>query len=56
MLKVDKDSIVAQSWFAWVTSGKITIEQVPTMFGIREAVQAIFDDIEKAKKEAEAQA
>lgn len=48
MLKFNKDSIVVKSWVTMVMAGVYTIEQVPTIFGIREAVEAVLKELQGA--------
>lgn len=48
MLKFDKNSIVVKSWVTMVMAGVYTIEQVPTIFGIREAVEAVLKELQEA--------
>ncbi|WP_277251221.1 hypothetical protein [Peptoniphilus vaginalis] len=48
MLKFNKDSIVVKSWVTMVMAGVYTIEQVPTIFGIREAVEAVLKELQEA--------
>lgn len=48
MLKFDKNSIVVKAWVTMVMTGVYTIEQVPTIFGIREAVEAVIKELQEA--------
>lgn len=48
MLKFDKNSIVVKAWVTMVMTGVYTIEQVPTIFGIREAVEAVLKELQEA--------
>lgn len=48
MLKFNKDSIVVKSWVTMVMAGVYTIEEVPTIFGIREAVEAVLKELQEA--------
>lgn len=48
MLKFNKDSIVVKSWVTMVMAGVYTIEQVPTIFGIREAVETVLKELQEA--------
>lgn len=48
MLKFNKDSIVVKSWVTMVMAGVYAIEQVPTIFGIREAVEAVLKELQEA--------
>lgn len=47
-MKLGRNSIVVQTWFAAVLNGMYTVEQVPAIFGIREAVQALLDESTQA--------
>lgn len=48
MLKFDKNSIVVKAWVTMVMTGVYTIEQVPTIFGIKEAVEAVIKELQEA--------
>lgn len=48
MLKFDKDSIVVKAWVTMVMTGVYTLEQVPTIFGIKEAVEEVVKQLQGA--------
>lgn len=45
MFKLGKDSAVVKCWVTLVMAGTYTIEQVPTIFGIREAVESVLKEM-----------
>ena len=51
MFKLGKDSIVVQTWFSAVINNMVTIDKVPAIFGIKEAVEELLKEMQ-GKKEA----
>nr|DAU68261.1 MAG TPA: hypothetical protein [Caudoviricetes sp.] len=47
MFKLGKDSAVVKAWVTLVMSEVYTIDQVPTIFGIKEAVEAVIAEMTK---------
>lgn len=45
MLKFNKDSGLTKVWVSLVMSGVYTLEQVPTFFGLRDAVKEVLKEI-----------
>ncbi|URN40921.1 hypothetical protein [Peptoniphilus genitalis] len=49
MLKFTKNSGLTKVWVSLVMTGVYTIDQVPTFFGLKEAVQAVIDELTKGE-------
>lgn len=48
MLKFDKNSIVVKAWVTMVMTGVYALEQVPAIFGIKEAVEEVVKELQGA--------
>ncbi|MDY2986307.1 MAG: CD1375 family protein [Peptoniphilus sp.] len=44
MFKLGKDSAVVKCWVTLVMAGTYTLEQVPTIFGIKSAVEEVLKE------------
>lgn len=49
MLKFTKNSGLTKVWVSLVMTGVYTIDQVPTFFGLKDAVQAVIDELTKGE-------
>ncbi len=46
MLKFDRNSMVVKAWVTMIMTGVYKIDQVPTLFGIREAVEEVIKELQ----------
>lgn len=48
MLKFDRNSMVVKAWVTMVMAGAYKLEQVPTIFGIKAAVEEVVKELQGA--------
>lgn len=46
MLKFDRNSMVVKAWVTMIMTGVYKIDQVPALFGIREAVEEVIKELQ----------
>lgn len=46
MLKFDRNSMVVKAWVTMIMTGVYKIEQVPTIFGIKAAVEEVVKELQ----------